>query len=195
MRAPRPSPKRLLSLLAVIPLLSASAETVGLPAVREALGRSAIPEPARAAILERIEAEPKPFLADLEAALRDRAADPDLLRLVDRGRALPGGYEPRDLVALDGTGLSVSRPGHRLRKPAFAALASMDRAARGAGATLLVSSAYRSYEYQKVVWDRGVAAEGEAETDRSVARPGHSQHQLGTAVDFGSITDAFAKTK
>ena len=70
----------------------------------------------------------------------------------------------------------------------------MDRAARGSGISLLVSSAYRSYAYQEGVWDRGVAAEGEAATARVIARPGHSQHQLGLAIDFGSIDDSFAGT-
>ena len=31
--------------------------------------------------------------------------------------------------------------------------------------------------------------------ERESARPGASQHQLGTAIDFGSITDAFAQTR
>ena len=36
---------------------------------------------------------------------------------------------------------------------------------------------------------------GQETADRESARPGASQHQLGTAIDFGSITDAFARTR
>jgi D-alanyl-D-alanine carboxypeptidase len=36
---------------------------------------------------------------------------------------------------------------------------------------------------------------GQEMADRESARPGASQHQLGTAIDFGSITDAFAETR
>ena len=37
---------------------------------------------------------------------------------------------------------------------------------------------------------RAVAREGAAEAERYSARPGHSEHQTGLAVDFGSTTDA-----
>ncbi len=39
-----------------------------------------------------------------------------------------------------------------------------------------------------------MASDGEAEAKRVSAEPGRSQHQLGTAVDFGSIDDDFAGT-
>jgi D-alanyl-D-alanine carboxypeptidase len=163
--------------------------------IRAALASAALSASVSAAIQARIDAAPEPFQRYLSAALADRMADPMLLVLVDKAKALIEGYAPADLVPLDGTGLSVSRSGHRLRKAAFLALKAMDAAARAEGVTLLVSSSYRSYAYQVEVWNRGVKADGEAETAASVAQPGHSQHQLGTAVDFGSITDAFAQTK
>lgn len=150
---------------------------------------------AKAAIQARIDGAPKPFRLYVAQALADRAADPMLLFRVDKSKALPVGFAPADLRALDGTGLSVSRPGHRLRAAALAALEDMNAAALKEGLTLLVSSSYRSYDYQVEVWDRGVKADGAVETAASVAKPGHSQHQLGTAIDFGSITDAFADTK
>ena len=67
--------------------------------------------------------------------------------------------------------------------------------ARADGVTLLFSSSYRSYDYQKVVYEREVKTYGQETADRESAHPGASQHQLGTAIDFGSITDAFAATK
>ena len=36
---------------------------------------------------------------------------------------------------------------------------------------------------------------GEKEAERFSARAGTSQHQLGTVVDFGSISDEFAQTR
>jgi D-alanyl-D-alanine carboxypeptidase len=71
----------------------------------------------------------------------------------------------------------------------------MDSAARADGAPLLYSSSYRSYDYQAEVYARAVEKDGQAQADRESARPGSSQHQLGTVIDFGSITDAFAGTK
>ncbi len=162
---------------------------------RSALAAANLSPTVLASVLTKIDAAPKSFQRYLAAVLADRREDPLLLYLVDKGNALPEAYTPTDLVPLEGTGLSVSRTGHRLRKNAFQALKAMDLAARTEGVTLLVSSSYRSFAYQLEVWNRSVAADGLAETEVSVARPGHSQHQLGTAIDFGSITDAFAATK
>jgi len=149
-----------------------------------------------ASIRGRIEANSGRFLALLAAVEAARAADPLLLKRVDKG---PGGalgetFVPPDLVALDGTGLSTSRPGHQLRRPAFEALREMDAAARADGVTLLVSSSYRSYAYQKEVFARNVAEDGLERARLLSAEPGRSQHQLGTAVDFGSIDESFADT-
>jgi D-alanyl-D-alanine carboxypeptidase len=36
---------------------------------------------------------------------------------------------------------------------------------------------------------------GQAAADRESSRPGRSQHQLGTVIDFGSIDDNFTGTK
>ena len=71
---------------------------------------------------------------------------------------------------------------------------AMTEAARIDGIELVYSSTYRSYEYQKTVYDRHVRTYGREQADRESARPGMSQHQLGTTIDFGSITDAFGDT-
>jgi D-alanyl-D-alanine carboxypeptidase len=132
------------------------------------------------------------FLPELEAAA---AGDPFLSRLVDKQHALPDGYEPDDLVTLDNSGsYRVGRAGLRLRHPAAEALERMAEAARAEGITLTASSAYRSYDYQAEVYARNVRESGQKTADRESSRPGYSQHQLGLAVDFGSITDAFAQT-
>jgi D-alanyl-D-alanine carboxypeptidase len=70
----------------------------------------------------------------------------------------------------------------------------MAQAARADGVTLTASSAYRSFDYQTEVYNRNVRMSGQETADRESSRPGFSQHQLGLAVDFGSITDAFAGT-
>jgi zinc D-Ala-D-Ala carboxypeptidase len=180
------------SLLAAI---SASADGPEPAVVRRALASASIPGAAKASIQARIDSAPEPFQRYLAEALADRKADPMLLYRVDKAKALPAGYAPLDLVDLDRTGLSVSRPGHHLRAAAFRALKAMNAAAIADGVTLLVSSSYRSYEYQVEVFARNVKEIGESRAEMLSAKPGHSQHQLGEAIDFGSITDAFAETK
>jgi D-alanyl-D-alanine carboxypeptidase len=120
--------------------------------------------------------------------------DPYLRILVDKQHALPAGYEPEDLVPLKGGSYEASRGDLRLRQAAAASLEEMAAAARAGGVTLVVSSGYRSREYQTTVYNRIVGELGREAADRESARPGHSQHQLGLVADFGSITDAFAET-
>jgi D-alanyl-D-alanine carboxypeptidase len=100
--------------------------------------------------------------------------------LLDTIYRLPSAYYPRDLV---GTGL---RGGGFVRRIALADLRAMNRAARLAGARFAVASAFRSYSRQALMFNTRVALVGRAVALRTVARPGHSEHQLGTAIDFRS---------
>jgi D-alanyl-D-alanine carboxypeptidase len=134
------------------------------------------------------------FLTDLDAVI---AADEGLglLIFVDKTHPLPFGYEPPQLLTLKSNAAYLtSRSGLLLRDVAEVALRRMGEAARAAGISLLASSTYRSYNYQGTVYARNVRTMGQAEADRESARPGTSQHQLGTVVDFGSISPAFAIT-
>ena len=159
------------------------------------LSGSGLSDTAAAAVVSKIDGAKGRFLFLVDAVLMEMEADPYLLKRVDKAMALSADYEPEDLVALDGSGLSLSRTGHRLRRPAFEALKVMSKAAAAEGLTLLVSSTYRSYGYQENLYARNVAELGALEASRVSAAPGTSQHQLGTVIDFGSITDDFAETK
>ncbi len=144
------------------------------------------------AVQARILADPGPFLRLLSDVLDEPR---DLLVLVDKSHLLPADYAPPDLVSLGRYPLSVSRGDLSLRKSIMPHVLALAAAARADGVTLLFSSSYRSYDYQKKVYEHEVKANGQQAADRESARPGASQHQLGTAMDFGSITDAFADTK
>ncbi|VDB00937.1 D-alanyl-D-alanine carboxypeptidase [Olavius algarvensis spirochete endosymbiont] len=122
--------------------------------------------------------------------------DPNYLILVDKTHPLDADFKPTDLVNLAlYPEISRSRDGLYLEHTAAEALAKLSAAARKKGVTLLVSSAYRSYDYQKFLFDNHVKEIGEEETSRDIAKPGRSQHQLGTVVDFGDITKSFADTR
>ena len=155
-----------------------------------AMRAAELPEELYVSLLE-ISAWDLAFANDLRAVL----AKPQFLRaLVDPWNALPVGYSPPDLVLLGGGAYQVSRPGLMLRQAAAVSLEEMARAARADGITLIASSAYRSFERQAEIHSQLVRSMGRAEAERVSARPGHSQHQLGLALDFGCITDAFALT-
>ncbi len=119
---------------------------------------------------------------------------PDLLVLVDKTHGLSASYVPKDLVSLKHYNITISKSYLKLRKIVIPDLLAMIRAARRDGIELVLSSTYRSYAYQKRLYNYYVRTEGKEKADRESAHPGHSQHQLGTAIDFGSITDNFANT-
>ena len=166
-----------------------NAETDFSASLAEVLSKSQLP----AQISQRISriAENPSFLLDLFTVLQE---DPYLWVLVDKERALSGDYEPDDLVTLSGGSYRIGRQDLRLRKCAADSLEEMAAAAAREGLTLTASSSYRTYAYQVEVYARNVREMGQEEADRESARPGHSQHQLGLVIDFGSITDEFART-
>jgi len=154
------------------------------------LAGAKLPESVSSRIQESIAADPA-FIIDLFTIIQ---TDPYLWLLVDKEHSLSEDYAPEDLVELKNGSYRVNRNGLLLRSAAAASLEEMASSARSEGLTLTASSAYRSYGYQVEVYARNVREMGQEEADRVSARPGHSQHQLGLVVDFGSITDAFAGT-
>ena len=140
------------------------------------------------------------FISDLKSVLDDDAQNPkddlSLLILVDKTHPLPDGYAPVRLIPLvKNDAFNVIRNDLSLRPEAYEALVAMGQAAEKDGVTLLASSTYRSYEYQKKVFERWVQIDGLAEAERESSRAGTSQHQLGLVIDFGSIDNTFANTR
>jgi D-alanyl-D-alanine carboxypeptidase len=176
-----------------------SREAAGIDPDREAFvadfwrwifGEAGIPE----RIAQKVAAsalESPAFVMELLTVLQQ---DPFTYCLVDKQNALPEGYEPDDLTALKEGAYRLGRDGLLLRNIAAAALQEMAASAASEGVTLTVGSAYRSAEYQAEVYAREVKTYGEETAGRQSAQPGKSQHQLGLAVDFSPIDDAFAST-
>ena len=140
------------------------------------------------------------FLADLKTVLDEEKKytqdDLSLYYLIDKKHNAGSSYAPKDLVDLKSNNyFLVNKNGMQIRADAYDALVVLSKAALNDGITLLVSSAYRSYAYQERVFNYWVSVDGLEEAERESARPGTSQHQLGCAVDFGSISDDFAETE
>ena len=139
----------------------------------------------------RIVQGPHEFLILMRELLSEPA---ELFLIADKEHTLPAEYIPEDLVPLTSFPIALNREDLRLRAIVMPDLLAMDQAAKNEGLRLLYSSSYRSFEYQDGLFKRNVELLGQKEAERVSARPGTSQHQLGTTVDFGSITDAFAAT-
>ena len=108
------------------------------------------------------------------SALAPLAARPDL--------PPASAYYPGDLRSTSYAGLNG---GYSVRRHVIADLRAMASGARAAGRALAVQSAFRSYATQKSTFAYWVRVHGYgAFALKESARAGHSEHQLGTTVDF-----------
>ncbi len=143
---------------------------------------------------------PYEFLADLQKVLESDASEENgsLFVLVDKQHYLPDGFVPAKLVPLTDEkkhSYTFWRKDLSLRADVEDALEVMAAAARREGINLLVSSTYRSYDYQVKLFKRYADADGYENALRYSAPAGTSQHQLGVAIDFGTIDENYAKTR
>jgi D-alanyl-D-alanine carboxypeptidase len=116
--------------------------------------------------------------------------------VIDTSRRLPETYAPPDLVDSTEAGFE-SRD--QVRAIVIEDLAALRAAAEANGTPIVVISGYRSYTYQENLFLERAAQVGPEEAARRTAHPGHSEHQLGTAIDVldpgvGELTTAFAET-
>ncbi len=112
-------------------------------------------------------------------------ADP-VLAILDRSYALLADDVPTDLVQSSTAGLEGASGTKLVREIVVDDLGDMRVAWQAAGLTIVVESAYRTYEEQAATFDGWAARIGQAAAMVRTARPGHSEHQLGTAIDVTS---------
>ena len=124
----------------------------------------------------------------------------DILILVNKQNRAPA--VPVTLVKPDVTPTRESVAENIYMRPeAASALEALFEGAAEAGLTLYATSGYRSYSTQKAVFDRKAAERGEQAANRSVAKPGYSEHQTGLAMDIEGettlgtgLTEAFGES-
>lgn len=100
--------------------------------------------------------------------------------IVNKLRPLPEDFVPQDLVELP---TEFGQDRYELRAEAAEATEQLFAAAREAGIDLRVISAYRSFAYQQELYEGYAAQHGTDRTNEMSARPGHSEHQTGLALD------------
>lgn len=123
--------------------------------------------------------------------------------VVNKQRPLnPVEYIPQDLVAPKFGALNANPYGRKLRKEASTAAYKLAMAMKSAGkGSLIIQSAYRSYEEQKTIHARQVSKYGLNAGEALAARPGYSEHQTGWAMDVSArnqgcqIRVCFGQTK
>ena len=76
-----------------------------------------------------------------------------------------------------------------------AAFDAMKAAALEDGIQLTIISGYRPYRQQDSTYHNYAARDGKEAADRYSARPGHSEHQTGLAMDLNSLSSGFGDTE
>lgn len=111
----------------------------------------------------------------------------DNLILVNKFHNLSSDYEPNDLETIDskyfiGGNLDV----RMMKKEAKEAFEKLSKASIENGTPVYGQSAYRPYSMQESLYNNAVASYGKDQADMDTARPGHSEHQTGLAIDVSS---------
>ena len=101
----------------------------------------------------------------------------DGIMIVNKTYSLPSSYNPGGLT-----------------DEFMNAFYEMQEAASQDGISLFVASGFRSYEYQKDLYDAYVKRDGKEEADTYSARPGYSEHQTGLAADINAADSSFNDT-
>ncbi len=107
--------------------------------------------------------------------------------VVNKNYALTSDYKPKDLVSVNIEFLPESTEEERyMTKESAKALEELVDAASKDGVYLCGLSGYRSYKTQKSLYEYNVETQGKSYSDKYVAKPGASEHQLGEAMDLAT---------
>lgn len=137
-------------------------------------------------------ADPAPVVSPPGVNLSEHSVDePDSIWVVvNKQRPLdPLDFEPADLTS---TGIPG---GNQVTKQTAKQLKKMYEAAADDGAAFAVSTAYRSYNFQKGLFNQYVASDGVKRAETFSARPGYSEHQTGLALDLYDVAEGCALKK
>jgi D-alanyl-D-alanine carboxypeptidase len=114
-------------------------------------------------------------------------AEDDLWAIITQSHGLSRDYTPPNLVSLNdylGNEVTLGYP-IEVREIMVAPLVEMIADMQTVGLQPQVLSGYRSYSAQAIAYDKW-AHEFPGHVNIISAPPGHSEHQLGTTIDFGS---------
>lgn len=114
--------------------------------------------------------------------------EPDIyLVLVNKEYKLSENYVPSKLELISN---EFANENKYLREEAKVAFETLSKDAKNLGYRVVAVSTYRDYEYQDKLYNMYVEEKGIDYADKCSARPGHSEHQTGLAVDVeGSNRD------
>lgn len=107
------------------------------------------------------------------------------LTLVNKYNYLNKDYIPNNLENINS---KYSTSTLKLASPAKDSFEKLAEDAKKENLYIIATSAYRSYSYQETLYNRYVQKDGIIKADTYSARPGHSEHQTGLAIDVQNKT-------
>lgn len=116
----------------------------------------------------------------------------DITTLVNKYNKLPDNYEIDDLVTLD---KEYSKRGEKVREVIYKDLKAMFDKAKEDGLKLNVVSGFRTNDKQNTLFTNSVKNNGLEHALLYSAKSGHSEHQLGLAIDINSVNESFKDTE
>ena len=128
--------------------------------------------------------------------IKDSDTNKDELIINNKYYKLPNNYEPNDLV--DVKNWYSYGDNNKLRQIAYNAFIKMYDAALENNIKLIINSSYRTYKEQEEIYNDYLAKKSKEYADSYAARPGHSEHQTGLALDIitpGTNGENFDKTE
>lgn len=142
-----------------------------------------------------IEKNPIQFLKEIKPLVD--AEKNNLLTLINKKIPIPENYKIPDLVNIDDFEdlKNLGAKTIKVRKILIEDLIRLIKDAKKFGIEIKIKSAYRTQEYQKFLFDYNVKTYGRKVAETQSAIPGHSQHHMGTAIDFINIDDNLLNTK
>lgn len=120
----------------------------------------------------------KPIYTDVKTVFQE-----DNLVIVNRFYKLESASIPNDLKEIS---VQYAYDGHKLKEEAHDAYIKMARKAKENNISLIANVSYRSYESQEATYDSFKSRYGTNKADEVAARPGHSEHQTGLALNIST---------
>jgi len=118
----------------------------------------------------------EPFYQTIETVDNEN----DITVLVNKSHALPSDYVPKNLVPIP------SFPNLVIKEEAMSDFENLLAAAKLDNIIFIPYSTYRSYDYQEGLYNKYLQSDPVSVVDTYSARPGHSEHQTGLALDVRS---------
>ena len=103
------------------------------------------------------------------------------LILVNKYNQLPKDFAPKDLTDIS---VQYCYGDNEVSNEVYQKYISMYNAAKKEDLYLIITSAYRDYNFQDQLWNQYAKSQGEEWADSVAARAGHSEHQTGLTLDI-----------